>query len=110
MAGLFAGYWLGRAAAESDRIAEQRWELASRAFRRRTVVVDDRPALVAQVVQLQAQVQQAGVLIKQLVAERDLIFDKYCHEHLTHQETQNKLEVAERRLRWPCPPDDDDLS
>ena len=56
--------------------------------------------LVARVAQLQAQALQAGTVIKQLTAERDAILDKYCNEHLAHQETQIELGAMPSRMWW----------
>ena len=98
MVSLATAYWAGLAAADSARDHRRMWNIATRATQRQQVPVDDRAALIDQVVQLQAQALQAGAVIKHLTAERDAILNKYCNEHLAHQETQIELGAARLRL------------
>ena len=64
MVSLATAYWMGLAAADSARASQDMWDLATRATKRQQVPVDDRAALIDQVTQLQAQLQQ-------VIAERD---------------------------------------
>ena len=64
MVSLATAYWMGLNAAENARLDRQMWDLATRATKRQQVPVDDRAALIDQVAQLQAQLQQ-------VIAERD---------------------------------------
>ena len=98
MVGWATAYWMGLNAAENARLDRQMWDIATRATRRQQAPVDDRAVLIDQVVQLQAQALQASAMIKHLTAERDAILDKYCNEHLAHQETQIELGAARLRL------------
>ena len=59
MVSLATAYWMGRAAADSARDHQRMWNLAGRAAGRQHAPVDDRAALIDQVAQLQAQLQQA---------------------------------------------------
>ena len=59
MVSLATAYWMGLAAADSARDHRRMWNIATRATQLQQVPVDDRAVLIDQVVQLQAQLQQA---------------------------------------------------
>ena len=84
MASLATAYWIGLNAAENARLDRQMWDIATRATRRRQLPVDDRAALIDQVAQLQAQLQQVS-------AERDKNYRAWLAEATAHMETQAEL-------------------
>ena len=84
MVSLATAYWTGLNAAENARLDRQMWDIATRATRRRQLPVDDRAALIDQVAQLQAQLQQVS-------AERDKNYRAWLAEATAHMETQAEL-------------------
>lgn len=89
MASMF-GYWAGLNAAENVRLDRDMWEIASRATRRPVPIpVDDRPALINQNYQLQAELQQAR-------ADSNANYQMYLAEWTAHQETKAELETVMR--------------
>ena len=87
MASLLAAYWMGLAAADSARASQDMWDIATRAPRRQQVPVDDRAALIDQVAQLQAQLQQ-------VIEERDKNYWAWLEETTSHQKTKAELETV----------------
>ncbi len=86
MVSLPTAYWMGLNAAENARLDRQMWDLATRATRRQQIPVDDRSVLIAQVAQLQTQLQQA-------LAERDTNYRAWLEESTLHKQTQAELDT-----------------
>jgi len=93
MVSLATAYWMGLAAADSARASQDMWDLATRATKRRQVPVDDRAALIDQVVQLQAQLQQALAEQEALRTQCDINYRAWLAESTSHQRTQAELDA-----------------
>jgi len=93
MVSLPTAYWMGLNAAENARLDRQMWDLATRATRRRQVPVDDRASLIAQVAQLQAQLQQALAEQEVLRRQCDINYRAWLAESTSHQRTQAELDT-----------------
>lgn len=92
MASLLTAYWMGLAAADSARASQDMWDLATRATRRRQVPVDDRAVLLAQVAQLQAQLQNALTEQNALWTQCNANYRAWLAESTAHKETQAELD------------------
>ncbi len=92
MVSLPTAYWMGLNAAENARIDRQMWDLATRATRRRQVPVDDRAVLLAQVAQLQAQLQNALTEKDALWTQCNANYRAWVAESTAHKETQAELD------------------
>lgn len=114
MVSLVTAYWMGLNAAESARVDRQMWRIASRATQRHVPApVDDRPALINQIHQLQADLQQTQALLQQAragwqqsEADGEECANLLLKEADAHHEVLTKLIAANAelfRLRWPDP-------
>jgi len=92
VASLLTAYWMGLAAADSARASQDMWDLATRATRRRQVPVDDRAVLLAQVAQLQAQLQNALTEQNALWTLCNANYRAWLAESTAHKETQAELD------------------
>ena len=101
MVSLATAYWMGLNAAENARLDRQMWDLATRATKRQQVPVDDRAALIDQVTQLQAQLQQVNVDRDRLRAQCDTNYRAWLAETRAHQTTQGELNFV--RNTWTRP-------
>ncbi len=94
MVGWATAYWIGLNAAENARLDRQMWTLATRAAGRQQAPVDDRAALIDQVAQLQAQLQQALAERDEMRALCDANYRAWLAETTSHQITQATLDAV----------------
>lgn len=94
MVSMATAYWAGLNAAENARLDRQMWDIATRATRRQQAPVDDRAALINQVAQLQAQLQQVIAEREALREHCDANYRAWLAETTSHQRTQAALETV----------------
>lgn len=98
MVGLATAYWMGLNAAENARLDRRMWGLAERAAGRVQAPVDDRAALIDQVAQLQAQLQQALAERDASWAQSKANYDAWAAEHYLRRKAQDMLDCVRGEL------------